>query len=137
MTDGDAPEGNFEAGTTDESELTDADHADNDNPESSYNDIENLEEAELSEEDFEGEEEDDEDEDLEELEELEAEYDEGMEEEYEAFETPEGESLPEEDDNTTYLVGEDGELIKEHTPPNTDDGSKDESDSEDKPDEEK
>ena len=46
------------------------------------------------------------------------------------------EELTAEDDNATYRVGEDGELIKEHTP-NTDEDPGDENDSEDKTDEEK
>lgn len=124
----DSPEQETEEGSplTDAEELTEEE-----NGEPSFNDIEDLDDEELSEEDFEGEEED---EDLEELEELEAEYDEGMEEEYEESEE---EGAQEEDDNTTYRVGEDGELIKEHTPPNSDDVSGNENESEDKPDEEK
>jgi segregation and condensation protein B len=127
--------------TVEETALTDSEAlTEEGNGEPSYNDIEDLDDEELSEEDFEGEEEE-EDEDLEELEELEAEYDEGMEEEYEASEeeSAHGDNLIEEDDNTIYKVGEDGELIKEHTSPGADDASGDDADNESKdtPDEEK
>lgn len=82
---------------------------------------EDIEDAELSEEDFEGEEED--------------EFD--GEENGEELEEPDEAFSDEEDDNTTYSVGQDGELIEEeHTPPQDDEPSGD-TDNEDKADEEK
>jgi segregation and condensation protein B len=145
MSEEDTSEGNSEEDTAEETAeeiaLTDAEAITEEENGEETTDIEDLEDdTELSEEDFEGEEEDDDD-DLEALEELEAELDEGMEEEYEESEEEgnQGDNLHEEDDNTIYKVGQDGELIKEHTPSNTDDASGDDADNESKdtPDEEK